>query len=400
MIKIQVSKTLQGKIRKGHPWVFHYQIQKQQGTGNPGDLGVVYDSKNRLLAVGLYDPFSDIRLRILQTSEPVEIDAAFFRNRLRQALVLRESIQAQGTTGYRVLNGENDGFPGLVLDRYGDTAVIKLYTLSWVSRLDTLLAMILDELKVQRCVLRLSRNVQKTAEGRTQVRDGQVLAGSAVSEPVRFRENGLHFEADVLRGHKTGFFLDQRENRQHIRGFSRGKRVLNVFSYSGAFSVYAFAGGCRSVMELESSQFAQNASRKSLKSNFPEKFFSPPDFIQIQGDAFQHLAELEANGELFDLVILDPPAFAARKNQKSAALKAYSRLVHAGAVLTSPGGMLFAASCSAHVSATDFYDSVFRGLTTAEKQGEEIMRTGHAQDHPVTFELGAYLKGIFCRIIH
>lgn len=394
MIKIQVSKAMQGKIRKGYPWVFHYQIVNLEDvTGAPGDLGVVYDSNNKFLAIGLYDPFSDIRLRVLMTGKPVRIDAAFFRNRLLDAVVVRKSLEGQGTTGYRVLNGENDGFPGLILDRYGDTVVLKLYSLAWASHLDLILPLILEVLPVKRCVLRLSRDLQKSEHSR--LKDGVILSGPPLGEPVVFRENELLFEVDVLHGHKTGFFLDQRENRNHVRKYSLNRKVLNVFSYSGAFSVYAFAGGCRSVMEIDSNPHALKTSCEILKKNFLDKIFSPPNFIQTLGDAFESLDALKKNGERFDLIILDPPAFASNKSQHDKALHAYARLARAGSELITAGGIIFAASCSAHVGADEFYNAVLSGTNAAGKKAKEILRTGHATDHPVTFEMGAYLKGIF-----
>ena len=148
MIKIQISKTLQEKIRKGHPWIFHYQVQNETSGGKPGDLGVVYDSNNRFLAIGLFDPESDIRLRILQLGKPTSIDATFFDGRLKQALVLREPLAGKNTTGYRIVNGENDGFPGLVLDRYENTAVLKLYTSSWKPYLKILLPLLRQNLPI------------------------------------------------------------------------------------------------------------------------------------------------------------------------------------------------------------------------------------------------------------
>ena len=396
MIKIQVSKTLQEKIRNGYPWIFHYQIKNL--SGEPGELGVIYDSRNRFLAIGLYDPFSDIRLRILQTSQSVEINADFFKERLLKALKLRKPLLDSDITGYRVVHGENDGFPGLVLDRYEDTAVVKLYTVAWAPYLEILLSLMMELLSIRRCVLRLSRNIRKLAGEKFRIEDGQILTGSEIEDPVRFRENGLVFEADITRGHKTGFFLDQRENREHIRTFSKDTSVLNVFSYNGAFSAYAFSGGARSVLEMDTNPFALKISGKILKLNFPGGHFGPPHLLQIQGDAFEELGKLDQQNKTFSLVILDPPAFASRKKQKPKALETYRKLAAVGSRLTEPNGILFSASCSAHVGAEDFYAAVFSGIRSTGKTGQEILRTGHALDHPVGFKEGAYLKGLYCRI--
>lgn len=398
VIKLQVSKTLQAKILKGRPWVFDFQIQNLVPGGKPGDLGVIYDSKNKFLAIGLYDPFSDIRLRILQWGVPLSVDAAFFSHRLQKAIALRSSLQGEGTSGYRVINGENDGFPGMVLDRYEDTAVLKLYTTAWIPYLETFLPLLEENLPVQRCVLRLGRNTQPHVEEISAYREGQVLFGPPLTSPVIFRENGLYFEVDVLRGQKTGFFLDQRENRRRIRTLSKDKSVLNVFSYTGGFSCYAFAGECGSVLEIDSSPMALKTSRDLFELNFPHKKFKSEDFQQIQGDAFISLKQLIIRKESFDLVILDPPALAVKKKQKVKALAAYRSLAESGARLTRSGGLLFAASCSRHVSGQEFFREVYSGVKQAGKVHEEIQRTGHALDHPVSFAEGEYLQGVYLKI--
>ncbi len=398
-IKLQVSKTLQTKILKGYPWVFDYQIQSPPNEGKSGDLGIIYNSKNKFLAIGLYDPFSAIRLRILQHGSPREIDAAFFSERIKKAFALRSALPGKKTSGYRVINGENDRMPGMVLDRYEDTAVLKLYTSAWIPFLDTLLPVLEKYLPVQRCVLRLSRNVQKTVEEISDFREGQVLFGPPLKAPVCFRENGLFFEVDVFEGQKTGFFLDQRDNRQRIRTMAKDKSVLNVFSYTGGFSVYAFAGGCRSVVEIDSNPWAIKTSRETFELNFPNKQFDTDSFQQLQRDAFIALKQLVAMKKSFDLVILDPPAFATNKKQKVKALITYSRLAESGALLTRPGGILFAASCSRHVTAKEFFKTVVSGVRSAGKTYEVIQKTGHAVDHPVLFPEGEYLKGIYLKVL-
>ncbi|MBT3367309.1 MAG: class I SAM-dependent rRNA methyltransferase [Nitrospina sp.] len=396
MIKIEISKTLQGKIRNGYPWVFKYQVQNKIPEGKQEYLGVIYDHKNRFLAVGLWDPFSDLCFRVLNLGEPKEISREFFQKRLQAAIKIREDLKSQATTGYRVINGENDRFPGLVLDRYEDTLVLKLYTASWFPFLDELCELFQKEFKSQQVVLRLSRNVDKFSNDDSIYRDGQVLYGEGKSGWVQFKENGLNFIADVIEGQKTGFYLDQKDNRLRIREMSKGLSVLNVFSYSGGFSVYALAGGCNSIVEVDYNPFALKTSLRNLKLNFPEKTFPSENFIQRKGDAFQILAQLKSEKCYFDLVILDPPAFARKKKHKASALDAYTSLAKAGAQLTS--GVLYAASCSAHVPEKEFYDAVNLGIRSAGKKFKEIARTGHAQDHPATFPEAFYLKSAYIKI--
>jgi len=398
MIHIKISKTLEKKIRQGYPWVFHYQVQNEKVEGKPGDLAVVYDSKNQFLAIGLYDPESDIRLRILQTSNPVDIDSSFFEERFNRALELRDNLFDEGTTGYRVINGENDGFPGLVLDRYEGTAVLKLYTSAWIPYLDTLITLFKKKLSIKRCVLRRSRKVAALEGISKKYNEGHLLFGDKVEGLVRFKENGIDFEVDVISGQKTGFYLDQRDNRQKVRLLSRGSSVLNVFSYTGAFSVYAFAGGASSVLEIDSNSVALAASRKNLRLHFSNRNFSVEEFSQMKADGFDALSELELGNQEYDLVIVDPPAFAKRKKQANVALNAYMKLAQAGAKVTKKGGILFAASCSVHVQPPSFFKAVFSGIQSTGRGYEEISRTSHAKDHPFIFSEGEYLKGVFCKI--
>ena len=398
MYKISVSKTLQKKIRQGHPWVFHYQIENSV-QASPGDLGVIYDSQNRFLAIGLLDPDSDLRLRILQVKQPVSINAEFFRTRLQKALSLRRALEEQGTTGYRLVNGENDGFPGLILDRYGDVLVMKLYTLSWIPFLSELVEILQEEFSATTCVLRWSRNISSSRLKSEHYQEGDLLFGDRPMNAVRFLENKLVFEADVYSGHKTGFFLDQRDNRCHIREMVKDRSVLNVFSYTGGFSVYAFAGGATSVCEIDVSSQALEMSRRNIQLNFPDRKLTRSNFRQVHGDVFEELPRLIDRGEQFDQVILDPPSFAGSKKQIPSALKSYCALVEMGAKLTRLGGSLFVASCSRQVTTDQFYSEVIRGVKRAKVRIRQLRKTGHALDHPVGFPEGRYLKGVYLEVI-
>ncbi len=389
-IKIKVSKTLQAKIAKGHPWVHYYQLQNRDVTGKPGDLGVIYDQKNRFLAIGLFDPVSDIRLRILGAGEPVTIDAAFFTKRLEQAVRIRAVLQATETTGHRLVNGENDGLPGLVVDRYGETLVIKLYTEAWMPHLDLFLESLAQVFPCSRVVLLLSRHVQRTRSGGPN--HGSILFGPPLDGPVHFTENGLVFQADVVEGQKTGFYFDQRENRARVKDLAKGREVLNVFSYTGGFSIYCMAGGCRSVTEVDVNPQALAAARENMLMNFPAKVSNESEYSQLAGDAFKVLSGFKREKRQFDLVILDPPAFASNKGHKANALQAYLRLAQAGAHCTRPGGLLFAASCSQSVPAKEFFRSVSLGIRQTGRKEKALFKSRHGVDHPVSFLGGEYLK--------
>ncbi|MGV7222594.1 MAG: class I SAM-dependent rRNA methyltransferase [Nitrospinales bacterium] len=398
MHKIKISKSLQGKIRNGYPWVFNYQIRNKNISGKPGDLGVIYDSENNFLAAGLYDPLSDISLRILQTKTPCEINEEFFRNRFKEAQKLREGLTSQNTTGYRALNGENDGFPGLVIDLYHDTAAIKIYTAAWIPYLRLIGTLIQEEIGATRAVLLMSGHVERTLPKSMKHKHGEILFGAPLVSSIKFLENGHSFQADIINGQKTGFFLDQRDNRKRIGELAKGRSVLNVFSYSGAFSMYSFAGGCKSVHEIDANGHALEGSIENLKLNYSPEEINALEFEQLKGDAFKQLTQLDSIKKNFGLVILDPPAFARKKQHKKNAIQSYIRLIKAGAKRTEKGGILFAASCSAPINAREFYRAVDYGIKSAGKTYNYIQKTGHAVDHPVTFGEGAYLKAVFCEI--
>lgn len=232
-IAIRVVPAAERALREGHPWLFAGSIREQSHEGAPGDLAVVFDRKGRFLAVGLYDPHSLIRVRVLQYGEPAPIEREWFARRLAAAAARRAPLHdrpaAGRTTGYRLVHGENDGLPGFVVDQYGQTLVIKLYTAAWMPHLQDVLAPLTEIVPAERLVLRLGRAMQERPQYLYGLEDGVILSGPSLDGPVLFWENGLRFEADPIRGHKTGFYLDQRENRARVEPLAGGKDVLNVF---------------------------------------------------------------------------------------------------------------------------------------------------------------------------
>ncbi|MEQ8189527.1 MAG: class I SAM-dependent rRNA methyltransferase [Candidatus Eremiobacterota bacterium] len=391
-IKILVNHNIEKVILSGHPWVFDKSIISQKGDGPPGTLGIVFDRKNRFLAAGLYDPLSPLRLRILQKRKPELINEDFFIERLKKAFSTREFLPSTGTTGYRLINGENDGFPGLVMDRYEDTLVIKIYTCAWIVHFNKILPSLSGLFPHRRLLLRLNRHCMKETDYLHGFYDGQILYGPPLSGAVVFCENHLKFEADLLKGQKTGFFLDQRDNRKKVQELSRDRNILNVFSYTGGFSVYAAKGGAKHVTSLDLSGPALESMERNFALN-PELAHIQRD--TIQGDAFKELKKLIDKGKKFDMVILDPPSFAKKKEETSDAIKAYKQLNSLGVSLLNRGGILVTCSCSAHVSPEEFRHAV---LSTINKSNTSIIEeTGHGIDHPVTFKEGRYLKGLFIR---
>lgn len=395
-LALHATPAAKKRVRSGHPWIFADHLQKSP-PGLAGDLAVLFDADDRYLAVGLYDPDSPIRLRVLWANEKKTIDAAFFEERIAAASGKREEI-AKANTGYRVFHGENDGLPGLTIDRYERSYVIKIYTAAWLPHLRTVVDCVERLFLPERIVLRTSRGAAEATKAVTGGEESFVIAGPPLTDHVHFTENGLRFAADLLRGQKTGFFLDQRENRAAVEKISLGKDVLNVCAYSGGFSVYAARGGARRVMSLDMSRHALADAEMNFRLNASDPNVRAAAHEIHVADAFLGLERLARTGRRFDIVILDPPSFAQRKADVPRALSAYERLVRLGLALVQEGGTLLACSCSTPVGAEDFFGAVHGGAALAHREFTEIERTFHAPDHPIGFPEGAYLKALWARI--
>ncbi len=395
-LRLRVSPVAESQLRTGHPWLFSDSIREQNREGVAGELAVIYDRQDRFLAVGLFDPDSPIRLRVLHAGKPLTIDAAWWLTRLTQAIERRRGIFDERTNGYRMINGESDGWPGLVLDRYDTTLVLKIYTAIWLPRLPEILALIEGQLAPERIVLRLSRNIQPHSGSSAGIfHDREILRGPPLNGPVIFQETGLRFEADVLRGQKTGFFLDQRENRRRIESLARGRTVLNTFSFSGGFSLYAARGGASSATDLDISTHALDSAKRNFALNEAEPGVAQCQHECIQADTFEWLKENER--VKFDLMILDPPSFAKREAERAGAIRAYEHLTQLGLTHLKSGGILLSCSCSAHVSAEEFFGAVRSAAAKSGRKFQELETTRHAPDHNATFKEAEYLKAIYLR---
>jgi 23S rRNA (cytosine1962-C5)-methyltransferase len=398
-IAIRVTPEAERALRQGHPWLFDQAIRQQSHEGAPGDLAVIFDRKRRFLAVGLYDPHASIRVRILQHGEPATIGQGWFKAKLSAAAELRAPLLQQPpdvtTTGYRLVHGENDGLPGLVIDRYENTVVLKLYTPAWIPHLKDMCAVLTGISPAERLVLRLSRAMLKLPQNLFGLSNGMILSGPTFDHPVLFQENGLRFEVDPIHGQKTGFFLDQRDNRARVEKLANGKSVLNVFAYTGGFSIYAARGGARNIISVDTSAPALAAAVRNLAHNQHIPTVAAAMHEVVAEDAFETLAQMGANNRRFDLVIIDPPAFAQKQTQVAQALSAYRRLTQLGLGVLRPGGTLVQASCSSRVDAETFFNTVNRAAEQVGRPLREIERAGHALDHPITFKEGAYLKCLF-----
>lgn len=397
-LRLRVTAAAETQLRAGHPWVYSDSIREQNRDGTVGELAVIYDRKDAFLAVGLFDPDSPIRVRILHAGKPQAVDAAFWATKLTQAIERRRGLFDEQTNGYRLISGESDGWPGLVLDRYDKTLALKLYTAAWLPGFQEIANLIHTQLKPEHLVLRLSRNIQKAAQEMISREDGEIIFGdpevSGEAHPT-FLESGIRFEADVCHGQKTGFFLDQRENRRAVESLAGGRSVLNAFSFSGGFSLYAARGGASSVTDLDISAHALASAKRNFSLNQSDPAIACCRHELAQADAFDWLVANESRQ--FDLVVLDPPSFAKRETERAGAIRGYQKLAGLGIQHLSPGGILVACSCSAHVSAEEFFDAVRLSAGRSTRAFQEIQTTRHAPDHPATFKEAEYLKAIYLR---
>ena len=391
-LRLRITAVAETMVRGGHPWVFSDSVLEGNRAGQTGELAVIFDKKDKFLAVGLYDAESPIRVRILHAGKPQTIDVAWWEARLEQAVARRRGLFDAQTTGYRMIHGESDGWPGLVLDRYDTTLVVKIYTAAWLPRLEEILALLREKIPNERMVLRLSRNIQSMAGKQFKLQDGQVVHGEAPSGPVIFLENGVRFEAEAIRGQKTGFFLDQRENRREVETLAQGRRVLNAFSFSGGFSVYAARGGAVSVTDLDISAHALESAKRNFALNQHFPGVAACRHATVQADAFEWIA---AGPERYDLMVLDPPSLAKRATEREGAVVAYETLNANGLRKLAKGGILVAGSCSAHVPAPDFFEAVKCAAVRSGRKFTELKRVLHPADHPAGFKEAEYLKVIY-----
>jgi len=392
---LRINSKAERAIKSGHPWVFEKNILECKGDRTVAGLAVIYDSSDKMLALGIFDPKSPIAFRVLHLGRPVELDTEWWCGRLKSSLDQRLKWFDRETTGFRCIHGENDGWPGLVLDRYAGCFVCKIYSPFWIDRIPLLKSLFSAELNcfgtVDSIILRWSRNIapfmEPLADGKTFIQ----LLGSTDGK-AQFLENGNMFEADVFHGQKTGFFLDQRENRKIVQGMSGGKKVLNCFSYSGGFSVYAARGGAREVVSVDTDERALTAARRNFELNRDDPQIRSAVHTTARSDVFEFL---KSAGQKFDLVILDPPSMASRESDKDRALNAYENLIRSGARFCGTGGILVAASCSAHVHKEDFFPLALQTLKKTGRPFKELLTTGHPQDHHATFREAEYLKAIY-----
>jgi len=385
--KVFLKPKKEESLLRFHPWVFSGAIQSIEGKPEEGDLVEIYGSNQRFLAVGHYQ-IGSIAVRIL-SFRPTIIDKDFWTGRLRIAYRLRQSLGLAGVPDnntYRLVHGEGDNLPGLIIDMYAHTAVMQAHSVGMHHArheiAEALKAVMGDEL----------RNIYYKSESTLPFKanlenhDGYLLGGNDGDVAI---ENGLSFYVDWLKGQKTGFFVDQRENRSLLEHYSKGRSVLNMFCYTGGFSFYAMRGKAEIVHSVDSSAKAISLTNKNVELNFP----GDPRHTAYAEDAFKYLEKM---GDNYDLIVLDPPAFAKHKNVLRNALQGYRKLNAIAFEKIKPGGILFTFSCSQVVSKENFRLAVFSAAAQSGRSVRILHQLTQPADHPVNIyhPEGEYLKGL------
>jgi len=392
MDKIFLKPDREESLRRFHPWIFSGAIKKVEGSPDEGDVVEVFSADGGFLAIGHYQPAGSITVRVLSFDRQ-SIDKTFWKDKLQKAYTLRQDIGLTGnskTTAYRLVHGEGDSLPGLIIDIYGQTAVIQAHTVG-MYRQRELLAELLVEIY----------DGQITAvydKSEATVHHSPLLWRGAGSEAYlygqmpddkTFLENGHLFTADWEGGQKTGFFIDQRDNRRLVEQYAKDRTVLNMFGYTGAFSVYALKGGAKEVHTVDTSQKAIDMANQNVALNFSGNV----NHKGIVSDCFDFLNGMQP---VYDLMIIDPPAFAKNRHALKNALQAYKRLNAKALAAIRPGGIYFTFSCSQVVTREQFRSAIFSAAAIAKRQVRIIHQLSQPADHPVNIyhPEGEYLKGL------
>ncbi len=382
--RIVIKKGREMPLLHGHPWIFSGALAKADKGIEPGQVVLATTNAGRPLALGFFN-YGDIAFRVLTEDVSIIIDKNFWQRRIREALALRLKIIPPATDAYRLVNAEGDKIPGLVVDRYRDCLVFSVGTAGSERWRDSLVELLVAETG--------ARTVYERSEGRSRKLEGLAervgLVVGEAPEAMEILENGLRFEVDVQAGQKTGFFLDQRVSRELIGRLSRGVSVLNCFSYTGAFSIYAARGGAKRVVSVEASATANEIAGR----NFRRNGFNPELHPILTADCFEYLRQTT---DQYDVIILDPPAFAKSRKDLNRAAHGYKEINMQAARRLAGGGLLATFSCSNHIDEELFGKIVLGAARDAGKTAQLLFQTSAGPDHPVNLahSEGRYLKGL------
>lgn len=385
ILKPGKERPLQGR----HPWVFSGAIDRIDDDYKTGDLVKIYSSRNEFLGTGYLNPRSQIAVRMLSFEER-EINRSFFEEKITDAMDLRSRFIPAETNAYRVIHSEGDFLPGLIVDRYGGFLVVQFQTAGIDKWRDTILELL--EIKIEPKGI-YEKDDSEVREWEGLEKRAGVLRGEDPPDYVEILENGISFIVDIHSGQKTGFFLDQRDNRKHVGRLASGKRVLNLFAYTGGFSVYAARAGATRVVTVETSGRAMNTARV----NFEKNGLTSQAYSFEDKDAFDYLRETT---EEFDLIVVDPPAFAKSKDHVMQASRAYKDINLWAMKKIAPAGILYTSSCSSYVNPDLFQKIIFAAAKDARRNVQILTKTSHPPDHPINVyhPEGEYLKGFLCLV--
>ncbi len=383
MPSLSLKPERERSVLRFHPWIFSGAIARVEGNAQPGEIIEVHSADNKFLGRGFYNPNSQIVCRML-TWQDEPVDQTFFARKVRTAYQLRQGLVARSTNAFRVVNAEGDGLPGLIVDKYDEFLVVQMSTLGMVTHGSAIIQS-LQHLLNPRGIYERSAGAALQEEGLQPL--VRLLAGEEPPQNLIMREHDFRFSVNVREGQKTGFFLDQRENRQWVAQHCTNRVVLNAFCYSGAFSVYAAAAGAQRVVSVDSSNAALQLAKENFAlNNLP---IVPEDFVAA--DVFHYL---RSTTQKFDLIILDPPAFARRQKDLDNAARAYKDVNLRALKLLMPGGLLFTCSCSQPLSPELFQKILFGAAVDAKRNVRILGHSDHAPDHPLSIyhPEGRYLQ--------
>jgi len=382
--QVYLKRGKEESLLRFHPWIFSGALHHTDKGIEEGDVVRVVNEKNDFIAMGHYQ-MGSIAVRIL-TFNDINIDNEFWYSRLNSALQMRRTIGLADqidTNAYRLVHGEGDNLPGLIIDIYGKTAVMQAHS---IGMHNSRIAIAENLVKVMGSRIENIYYKSETTLPFMEPENGFLYGGSEENTAM---ENGLSFYVDWLRGQKTGFFVDQRENRSLLERYAKGKRVLNMFCYTGGFSFYAMRGGAKCVHSVDSSEKAIELTRRNVALNFSDD----PRHTAICEDAFKYLEQMD---DKYDLIILDPPAFAKHRGALHNALKGYTRLNNKAFEKIAKGGILFTFSCSQVVTKDHFRNAVFTAAAQAHRKVRILHQLHQPADHPINIyhPEGEYLKGL------
>ncbi|MFG0771794.1 class I SAM-dependent methyltransferase [Vibrio plantisponsor] len=392
---IYLVKGRDKSLRRKHPWVFSRGIQRIEGEPSLGETVDVYSNDGQWLAKAAYSPHSQIRARVW-SFEKEEIDSAFFVKRIQQAQMLRDDfIERDGLTGYRLIAAESDGLPGITIDKYDNYLVCQLLSAGAEYQKETLVEAL--NTCFPECHIYERSDVAVRKKEGLEERVG-ILHGELPPKSVVIEENGIKINVDIVNGHKTGFYLDQRDSRFQSMKYVKDKEVLNCFSYTGGFGLYALKGGAKRVINADVSQPALDTAKFNAELN--EFDISKKRAVFLNADVFKLLREYRDQGTLFDVVIMDPPKFAESKAQLNGACRGYKDINMLAMQILKPGGTLLTYSCSGLMDQALFQKIIADAALDAGRDVKFVERFEQAADHPTdtAYPEGFYLKGFACKV--